>query len=406
MKGRCKVKRIMLDGNGAASEAMRLARIGVVSAYPITPQSPIAEVLSDFVSDGSLDAKYVRVESEHTAMSVAIGAQLTGVRTGTATSSVGLALMFEMLGMAAGLRLPIVMPVVNRALVSPWSLWCDHQDAMSARDIGWMQLYAEDCQEVLDLMFIAYKTAEHADVLLPTMVCLDGFFLSHMSQAVIVPDQKTVDGFLPPYTAKNLKLDASDPMFINNLTPSTEFMEMRYQQFQGFNEAYPVLKETMADFADHFGRIYQPVDAYLCDDAEAVLITLGSMSGSVKHLVDQYRAKGKKVGNLRIVSFRPFPGDELVRLLPANARVGVLDRSMSLGAQAGPVCMEVRSVLADERKDVRVQPYVVGLGGRDVRPVAITTAFDQLLENRFHPAAQWLDVSDNAMGLRHYAEVA
>jgi pyruvate ferredoxin oxidoreductase alpha subunit len=400
------VKRMMLDGNGAASEAMRLARIGVVSAYPITPQSPIAEVLSDYVSDGRLDAKYVRVESEHSAMSVAIGAQLTGVRTGTATSSVGLALMFEMLGMAAGLRLPIVMPVVNRSLVSPWSLWCDHQDAMSARDTGWMQLYAEDGQEVLDLMFIAYKTAEHADVLLPTMVCLDGFFLSHMSQAVIVPDQETVDRFLPPYTARNLKLDPNDPMFINNLTPSTEFMEMRYQQFQGFNNAYPVLKEMMADFAGHFGRTYQPVDAYMCDDAEAVLITLGSMSGSVKHMVDQYRAKGKKVGNLRIVSFRPFPGDELVRRLPADARVGVLDRSMSLGAQAGPVGMEVRSALADERKDIRVQPFVVGLGGRDVRPVAITTAFDQLLDNRFDPAVQWLDVRDDAMELRHDTEVA
>lgn len=396
----------MLDGNGAASIAMRLARIGVVSAYPITPQSPIAEVLSDYVADGSLDAQYVRVESEHTAMSVAIGAQLTGVRTGTATSSVGLALMFEMLGMAAGLRLPIVMPVVNRALVAPWSLWCDHQDAMAARDIGWMQLYAEDCQEVLDLILISYKAAEHQEVLLPTMICLDGFFLSHMSQAVIVPDQKDVDDFLPPYEAKNLKLDLNDPMFINNLTPSTEFMEMRYQQFQGFEKALPVLKSTMESFGQHFGRSYQLVEGYCCEDAEAVLVTLGSMSGSVKHMVDQYRTEGKRVGCLRIVSFRPFPEEEIAALIPANARIGVLDRSMSLGAPAGPVCMEVRSALAGSRPDVSVQPFVVGLGGRDVRPVAITTAFDQLLANEMTSRAQWLDVGDNAMEIRQYGEVA
>lgn len=400
------MKRIMLDGNGAASEAMRLARIGVVSAYPITPQSPISEVLSDYVDDGRLKAQYVRVESEHSAMSVAIGAQLTGVRTGTATSSVGLALMFEMLGMAAGLRLPIVMPVVNRALVAPWSLWCDHQDAMSARDLGWMQLYAEDCQEVLDLILIAYKAAEHGDVLLPTMVCLDGFFLSHMSQAVIVPEQEMVDGFLPAYKAKNLKLDLADPMFINNLTPSTEFMEMRYQQHQGFKKSFPVLKETMAEFAEQFGRSYQLVDAYCCEDAEAILITLGSMSGSVKYLVDQYRTEGKKVGNLRIVSFRPFPSDELAGLIPPNARVGVFDRSMSFGSQAGPVCLEVRSALSTNRRDIKVQPYVVGLGGRDVRPVAITTAFDQLLADNIEPDVRWLDISDKAMEMRQYTEVA
>ena len=396
----------MLDGNGAASTAMRLARIGVVSAYPITPQSPISEVLSDYVADGSLDARYVRVESEHTAMSVAIGAQLTGVRTGTATSSVGLALMFEMLGMAAGLRLPIVMPVVNRALVAPWSLWCDHQDAMAARDLGWMQLYAEDCQEVLDLILIGYKAAEHGDVLLPTMICLDGFFLSHMSQAVIVPDQKAVDDFLPAYKAKNLKLDLNDPMFINNLTPSTEFMEMRYQQFQGFENAMPVLKSTMAEFNHQFSRSYQPVEGYCCDDAEAIIIALGSMAGSIKHMVDQYRAQDKRVGCIRIVSFRPFPVDELIALIPANARLGVFDRSMSLGAPAGPVCMEIRSALADARKDIKAQPFVVGLGGRDVRPVAITTAFDQLLANQMTSKAQWLDVRDDAMELRLYGEVA
>jgi pyruvate ferredoxin oxidoreductase alpha subunit len=396
----------MLEGNGAAAEAMRLARIGVVSAYPITPQSPIAEVLSDYTGDGRLDAKYIRVESEHTAMSVAIGAQLTGVRTGTATSSVGLALMFEMLGAAAGLRLPIVMPVVNRALVAPWSLWCDHQDSMAARDLGWIQLYAEDCQDVLDLMFIAYKTAENAKVLLPAMVCMDGFFLSHMSQAVEVPSQEDVDAFLPPYKAQNLKLDLADPMFVNNLIPPAEFMEMRFQQYQGFENTMPVLKDVMAGFRNHFGRAHQPLEAYRCEDAEAVLITIGSMSGTVKEIVDQYRNQGKKVGNLKIVSFRPFPEEELVDLLPTGGRIGVFDRSMSLGAPAGPVCMEVRSALANHGLHQPVQAFIVGLGGRDVRPVAVTTAFDRLLCAEHDPKIQWLDIREDAMTMRQYREAS
>jgi pyruvate ferredoxin oxidoreductase alpha subunit len=402
------MKRVMLEGNGAAAEAMRLARIGVVSAYPITPQSPIAELLSQYTGDGRLDAKYVRVESEHTAMSVAIGAQLTGVRTGTATSSVGLALMFEMLGVAAGLRLPIVMPVVNRSLVAPWSLWCDHQDSMAARDLGWMQLYAEDCQDVLDLMFIAYKAAEHAEVLLPAMVCMDGFFLSHMSQAVAVPTQESVDRFLPPYEARNLKLDPDDPMFVNNLTPPTEFMEMRFQQQTAFSHAMPVLKEVMAGFETQFGRTHRPVETYRCEDAEAVLVTLGSMSGSVKEMVDQYRQQGKKVGNLKIVAFRPFPEAELVDVLAAIPHIGVLDRSLSLGATAGPVCMEVRSALLNHGCRQRAQAFVVGLGGRDVRPVAVTSAFDHLLAgNDDHDAGvQWLDIREDAMALRQYREAS
>jgi pyruvate ferredoxin oxidoreductase alpha subunit len=396
----------MLEGNGAAAEAMRLARIGVVSAYPITPQSPIAELLSEYTGDGRLDAKYIRVESEHSAMSVAIGSQLTGVRTGTATSSVGLALMFEMLGVAAGLRLPIVMPVVNRALVAPWSLWCDHQDSMAARDIGWTQLYAEDCQDVLDLILIAYKTAENAKVLLPAMVCMDGFFLSHMSQAVEVPTQQQVDAFLPPYKALNLKLDPADPMFVNNLIPPAEFMEMRFQQYQGFENALPVLKNTMAEFKNSFGRAHHPLEAYRCDDAEAVLVTIGSMSGTVKEIVDQYRDQGKKVGNLKIVSFRPFPEEELVKLMPDKARIGVFDRSMSFGAPAGPVCMEVRSALANHGRLLKVQAFIVGLGGRDVRPEAVTTAFDLLLAGRCNPKIQWLDTRDDAMEIRQYQEAS
>jgi pyruvate ferredoxin oxidoreductase alpha subunit len=310
--------------------------------------------------------------------------------------------MFEMLGVAAGLRLPIVMPVVNRALVSPWSLWCDHQDSMAARDQGWIQLYAEDCQDVLDLMFIAYKAAENEDILLPAMVCMDGFFLSHMSQAVEVPSQDSVDRFLPPYSPKNLKLDLDDPLFVNNLTPPAEFMEMRFQQYQGFANALPGLKKVMAEFNNQFGRSHQPVETYRCEDAEAVLVTVGSMSGTVKEIVDQYRDAGKKVGNLKIVSFRPFPEEDLVQSLPAGAKIGVLDRSMSLGAPAGPVCMEVRSAMANHGSTHPVQAFIVGLGGRDVRPLAVTTAFDYLLAGQHDTEIQWLDIREDAMTLRQY----
>lgn len=394
------MKRVMLDGNGAATEGMRLARIRVVSAYPITPQSPISEKLADYVTDGTLDAKYIRVESEHSAMSCAIGAQLTGVRAGTATASVGLALMHEVLGVAAGCRVPIVMPVVNRSLVSPWSLWCDHQDAMAERDGGWMQFYAESAQEVLDLILIAYKLAEKSDVLLPAMVCLDGFFLSHMPDAVHVPAQEDVDKFLPAYKNTNLKLDPDDPMFINDLTGSNEFMEMRFQQAVAFDYAQELMPGVMAEFEEAFGRKYSMVEAYECEDAEAILISLGSMSGTIKHTVDMMREQGRKVGMLKITSFRPFPADAIRKLVGHVPHIGVIDRSASLGSETGPVCNEVRSALQTLDNGPEIQGFVAGLGGRDVPPTTIVEAFDTLLNDKTVTAAKWLDVQDNALGLR------
>lgn len=388
--------RILTDGNGAASLGLQLAKIKVVSAYPITPQSPISEKLADYVVEGTLDAKYIRVESEHSAMSCAIGAQLTGVRAGTATSSVGLALMHEVLGVAAGCRIPIVMPVVNRSLVSPWSLWCDHQDSMAERDGGWMQFYAESAQEVLDLILIAYRTAEDARIQLPTMVCLDGFFLSHMSDAISLPDQETVDSFLPPYVCHNFHLDPDDPMFINDLTPTSEFTEMRYQQAVAFDNAPEVLAEVMADFKKIFGRGYSLIEAYQCDDAEAVIVTLGSMSGTGKYTVDLLREQGKKVGILKITSFRPFPADQIKKALAHVDTVGVMDRSAGFGAQVGPVATEVRATLRDKP----VQGFIAGLAGRDISPAVFTKGFTQLLDNKLTDRVEWLDLNANALTLR------
>lgn len=395
------MKRTMLDGNGAATEAMRLARIKVVSAYPITPQSPVAEKLASYVAEGKLDAKYIRVESEHTALSCAIGAQLTGVRAGTATSSVGLALMHEVLGVASGCRVPIVMPVINRALVSPWSLWCDHQDAMAERDTGWMQFYVENAQEVLDICLIAYRVAEDDRVMLPAMVCLDGFFLSHMTDAVYVPNQEAVDNFLPPYQAKNLVLDPENPMFINDLTAPAEFTEMRYQQEIGQKNALAVIPEVMEKFKKHFDRECFMVEPYGIEDAEAVVIGMGSMTGTIKHTVNQLRSKGLKVGMLKIVSFRPFPVELLRSYLQGISRVGVIDRIAPLGAECGPLCSEIKAALINSGRQPEIQGFTAGLGGRDIPPETVEKAFKILLEGKeLSSKTQWLDVKENALTIR------
>jgi pyruvate ferredoxin oxidoreductase alpha subunit len=394
--------RTVLDGNGAAAEALRLARVQVIAAYPVTPQSPIAEKLASYVADGSLAAKYMRVESEHSALSCVIGAQLTGVRTGTATSSVGLALMHEVLGVASGCRVPIVMAVVNRALVSPWSLWCDHQDAMAERDSGWLQFYAENAQEVLDLLLMAYRIAEHESVLTPTMVCLDGFFVSHSPQSVAMPEQETVDSFLPPYRRANLYLDPDDPMFINNLVPPEDFTEMRYQQRVGFENALEVIPQVQDDFYRRFGRRYEMVEAYRCEDADVVLVTMGSMSGTAKHVVNKQRDRGLPVGVAKLTAFRPFPAQALREALESARVVGVLDRSAGLGAAHAPACLEVASAVRDG--DVRVFGYVGGLGGRDITETTVESIFRELLEikegRRSNPSTPWIDVREDALTIR------
>jgi pyruvate ferredoxin oxidoreductase alpha subunit len=398
--------RCVVDGNAAAAEAMKLARVEVVAAYPVTPQSPLVEKLASYTADGTLDAKYMRVESEHTAMSCVIGAQLTGVRAGTATSSVGLALMHEVLGVASGCRVPVVMPVVNRALVSPWSLWCDHQDSMAERDSGWLQFYVENAQETLDTLLMAYRIAEHSHVLTPTMVCLDGFFVSHSPQAVAVPDQEMVDDFLPGYVPANLYLDPKDPLFINGLVPAEDFSEMRYQQRTGFEKALEVIPEVQRDFLQAFGRRYEMVEAFRCEDAEVVLVTLGSMAGTTKHVVNELRAHDLRVGAIKIGVFRPFPVEELRTALRGKRVVGVVDRSAGLGARGGPVWLEVSAAVSD--RQTRVFGYVAGLGGRDVTEATVREVFDELLEishgERLQPAKPWIDTRDNAMELRMAGE--
>lgn len=395
-------KRLLLDGNMAIAEAMRLCRVGVISAYPITPQSPIAEKLSEYVENGRLEAEYIRVESEHSALSCAIGAQLTGVRAAIATSSVGLALMHEVLGVASGCRVPIVMSIVNRSLVAPWSLWCDHQDAMAERDSGWIQIYAKSVQEAFDSMLVAYRLAEHEDVLLPAMVCIDGFFLSHTSEVVLVPSQENVDDFLPSYTPLNTYLSVDNPMFINNLTPSSEFTEMRYQQKEGFDHVKSVLPAIQTEFYKKFGREQFITEQYLCEDADIVLVTLGSMFGAAVAAADKLRKKGRRAGVLRVVLFRPFPYEIISRALNNTTVIGVLDRSAGLGAQGAPLFTEVYTAATNGK--TKFVSMVSGLGGRDISVATAEKAFNHL-ENVFTGEAdcknqQWIDLKDHYNALR------
>ncbi len=391
----------MLDGNEAAVEAMKLARVQVISAYPITPQSTISEKLSDLVATGELKAEYVRVESEHTALSVATTAGLTGVRAATATASNGLALMHEVLSMTSGNRVPIVMPVVNRGVAAPWTLWCEHGDAMSQRDTGWLQLYCQNVQEVLDITLLSYRVAEDERVLTPTMVCLDGFFLSHSMQKADVPVQQSVDEFIGPYIRKNTYLDTEDPMFCCDLTGSDEFTEMRYQQKVAMDNSITVIEEIAKEFEEKFGRKINIVEGYKTEDADVVLVALGSMCGTAKYVVDKMRKEGKKVGLAKVVVFRPFPVKHLKEILSGKKVIGVFDRSTGLGGQGGPVWSETSALMMNEGSDIR--HYVGGLGGRDVTIDNIEKIYNELLEiyeGKRETHTEWIDLKENPMDLR------
>lgn len=388
----------MLDGNGAAAEAIKMARVKVVSSYPITPQSTIAEKLSEMCASGELDAKYIRVESEHTAMSAAIGAQLTGVRCATATASVGLALMHEVLNVASGCRVPIVMPVVNRSLASPWSLWCDHQDSMAERDSGWIQLYCENVQDVYDTTVMAYRIAEDKRVLTPVMVCLDGFFLSHSMQKLTIPKQVEIDDFIGQYKPKNLYLDPANPLAIDNLTGSDEVTEMKYQQAQGFENSITVMDEVFTEYNQTFGRKKSLVEGYHTEDAEAVIVCLGSMAGTAKYVSNELRALGKKVGVVKVVSFRPFPYEQLKTVIGDVKKIAVLERTTGFGAQGTPLWLETKAALP---YDCLVKNYIAGLAGRDISTDTITKVYEDILKGEERIKPIWIDCdTENAMKIR------
>jgi pyruvate ferredoxin oxidoreductase alpha subunit len=352
------------EGSHAVAEAVRLCRPQVVSAYPITPQTHIVEALADMVANCQLDADYITVENELSALSACVGASAAGSRTYSATTSQGLALMFEVCFNAAGMRLPIIMTIANRAMGAPLSIWNDQQDSISLRDSGWLQFYAEDNQEATDLHFIAYKVCEDHSVLLPAMVCFDGFILSHVYEPVDMLSQEDVDRYLPPFTPYQ-RLDAADPISFGMYATPDYYHEFRYEIDNAAKRAKEVIKNAGKEFGTMFGRDYSAlVEGYRLEDAETAIVAMGSICGTIKDAIDEMRAEGKKVGLLKIRVFRPFPSEEIAQALSNVKRVAILDKNISLGAK-GALAMEVRDALYGSSTPIK--GYVLGLGGRDVR---------------------------------------
>ncbi len=372
--------RRILDGNHAAAIGALLARPDVVAAYPITPQTPLVQYFSQYVADGVMDSSIVEPESEHSAMSVLEGASLAGARTFTATSSQGLALMYEPYFRASTMRLPIVMDIVNREMISPQSVWGGPQDSLTLRDAGWIQIYVEDNQEILDMTIQAFKIAEHKDVLLPINICYDGFYLSHMTEGVIVPEQKEVDAFLPPYKPEHVKLDPECPMAVDPLTPGNYLQYYRELHMQAMDDARRVICEVNDEFAKLFGRDYFGlVEPYRMDDAEYVLVTLGSLTGSARVAVDLAREKGVKAGLIKIRSLRPFPKDEVRSLLDGRKAIGVVDRNVSFGWHTGIVYQEIMSAISC-LSPIPAVPFVGGLGGEDLTTELISDALELVVK--------------------------
>lgn len=359
----------IMEGSIAVAQAVRRCRPQVVSAYPITPQTHIVEALAEIVANGELAADYITVESEFSALSACVGAVAAGSRAYSATTSQGLALMFEVCFNMAGMRLPIVMTIANRALGAPLSIWNDQQDSISLRDAGWLQFYAEDNQEAVDLHYIGYKVAEDHRVLLPTMVCFDGFILSHTYEPVNMLSQEEADAFLPPFVPK-YRLDAASPVSMGMYATPEYYLEFRYETDQAQKRALDVIREVGREFGERFGRDYSAlVESYRMEDAETAIVAMGSICGTTKDAIDEMRAEGKKVGLVRLRCFRPFPSEDLKAALAGATRVAVLDKNVVLGAGGatarGAVALEVRDALYGST--IPVLDYVIGLGGRDVR---------------------------------------
>lgn len=390
----------VITGNEAAAHGARLARPDVVSAYPITPQSEVSEQMSEFVANGELDAHLFRIESEHSAMSSLIGASLTGVRTFTATASNGLFFMTEMLHFASGGRLPIVMTVANRATSVPWNVWGDQSDALSQRDSGWLQLYAENCQEVLDTVIQAYRIAEHEDIRLPVMVNYDGFQVSHISEPVNIPSQEQVDEFLPEYDpeisiAESLRQD--EPMAFHHITPpDASYMEYKYRQAEAAERSIDHIVAADDEFGEHFDRQWGGlVDPYKVADADVVLVTLGALTTTARAVVDELREESESVGVLKLRAYRPFPADRLREALNDVSVVGVVEKNHSVGKE-GAVYSDVAAALSNV-SGTKTQGFVTGLGGREVTTTHIKEMFEQLLQThntgKVRRDSQWIGMN-------------
>jgi pyruvate ferredoxin oxidoreductase alpha subunit len=383
-------KTIPLNGDNAVAFAVKQCDVDVVAAYPITPQTIIVEKFSEYVANGEVETAFVCVESEHSAMTCCITASATGARTFTATASAGLALMHEMLGVASGCRAPIVMSVVNRALSAPINIHCDHSDAMCERDIGWIQIYAENSQEAYDSTIQAFRIAEDLDVTLPTIVGLDGFVLSHTLENVTVLPDEVVKKFvgirqIPMVTNHEgklvpFKLDPANPLTIGPLDLQDYYFEHKRQQEESMRKALGVIKQIHDEYAELSGRRYGNglVEAYRLEDAEIAAVCMGSTAGTVKTVVDEMRTNGIKAGLLRIRAFRPLPVEDIISNLSGKKVVAVMDRACSFGGNGGPLFHEIRHAIYDLPDRPKLVNYIYGLGGRDIQPYMIEGIYKEL----------------------------
>lgn len=363
-----KVKQIVTakTGNEAMAEAMRQINPDVVAAYPITPATEIAQIFSSFVADGIVKTDMVTVESEHSALSATVGAATTGARAMTATSAQGLMLMAEILPIAAGMRLPIVMPEVNRTIAGPLNIHCDHSDTMFCRDAGWIQMFSENTQEAYDGVLQAIRIAEHADVQLPAMVTTDGFIISHAMETIQVLPDEEAKAFVGERKPQYSLLDFQNPIAVGSIDLQNYHFEHKYAVAEAMRNATKIIKAVGKEFGDKYGRYYDMLENYRMEDAEVAMVCLGSTAGTAKEVVDVLRAQGKKVGLVKIRVFRPFPTDDIVAALKNVKVVAVLDRSEPLSGNGGPVFTEICAALFGAGVQTKIFNYIYGLGGRDI----------------------------------------
>ncbi len=368
------MRKVMI-GNHALSYGAKISRAQVIPAYPITPQTEVVELLSEMCANGEMDAKFIKVESEHSAMTASIGASATGARVFTATSAQGLALMHEVLHWAVGARTPIVMGNINRAMAPPWTIWTEQTDSLAQRDTGWMQLYAQNSQEVLDSVIQAYKVAEAVQI--PAMVILAAFVLSHTSEAVELPEQGKVDEFLPPYEPE-YRIDPANPHAFGGLTGPDGYFELRYQIQKAIEDALPKWDEVGAEFGEVFGRKYGLIETYKVEDAKNLIISSATLASTARTAVDALREKGEKVGLLRIRIFRPFPSAQIRSILSSVDRAVVVDRNISFGA-SGIFYQEVKAAVYNEKNPPPIFGVIAGIGGRDVTKKDIIDIYEDIM---------------------------
>jgi pyruvate ferredoxin oxidoreductase alpha subunit len=388
-------KRLGIEVSLAVAEAVTAADCDVIAAYPITPQTHIVESISEKIAEGELDGEYICVESEHSALSACLGSSAAGARTFTSTAGQGLELMHEVVYVAASMRLPIVMAVANRAISSPLSVWGDHSDVMAVRDTGWIQVFCENGQEVFDLTVWAFRVAEDPEVLLPVMVHMDGFHLTHMVEPIEIMDREEVSKFLPP-NKYPYPLDPAKPVSMGAFGPPEIYTETRMALDVAIQNSKKTIMKAFDEFAEIYGRKYSPVEKYMMDGAETVLLTMGSYSETASIAVERMREAGEKIGQLRLRLWRPFPFEELRDALKGVKTLIVLDRAMSLGGQGGPVCGEVRAAMHGCRDDLNIISFIGGLGGRSISD----QGFEDMIRRGMEIAACGRSLQFEMVGLR------